>query len=282
MKLFLFRLSLKAKAQSDAFERKNTDGKGYSREEWLKDIFSKQFAFTHRSKEFFFVPEKPEKTGIRAGLIVGWVARQKEVNERTAPSDGLSPTTHDSWQASLLLIDPTDHQDGQKVAFESRPTDVGQSEPVIASLIGSLNQNSAQEPFSISIFSIIQERSFINFALLHPGKIKSITYDVAVPNMFNGTDDFSNEIRSLRDSANVARIKTRLESDGAINTQGSQLDEIANHVESGGGTISAQTTDGFKYNSNDYAVSEEVETDGAEPQTEAFWLKILAVLDRIF
>lgn len=282
MRLFLFRLSLKMRKQQDAFERRKDDGSEFSREEWLRDIFSRQFTFTHHSNDFFFVPESSDQTGLPDYLITGWVARDKEVKERTAPWEGLSPTKHDSWQASLLLIDPRDHDDGQKVAFESRSADVGKPAPVLASLVDSLSQRGPEEPYSINAFPIIQERSFSRFAAQHVGQIKFITYDVAVPNMFGSPDDFSKEMENLRDAANVARIRAKLESDGAINTDASQLDEIATHVEKGGGKITAQTNNGIKYQSDDHAASEEIDTEGAEAVTPSFWERVKQSLDRIF
>lgn len=277
----MFRLSLKGRQQSDAFERKKEDSTEFSREEWLRDVFSQQFSFTHRSNDVFFVPEKSAEIGFPDNLIVGWVARDRPIKGRTPPWEGFSSTERDIWQAALLLIDPTDHEDGQKVAFESRP-EVGRPDPILASLAASLSDRGPDEPFSVSVFPIIQARSFARFAAEHQGAIRLITYDVAVPNMFDSPDDFSEEMRRLRDKGNVARVKTRLESDGAINTEGSQLDEIADHVEKGGGKITAKTKDGEYYRSDDHKVSEEIDISGTEPEAPGFWERIKQSLDRIF
>lgn len=281
VKLYLYRLSLKVKEQTDAFERRDSEGKSFERRTWLDDIFSQQFTFNHRSSEFYFVPARQAETNLPDHLITGWIARDKSSVERTPPWEGLDPTEHDSWQASLLIIDPTAHEDGQKLALEMR-SDVGKTDPVISSLIISLNERGRSEPFSTSVFPIIHERSFMQFSEANRGKINKITYDVAVPNMFDSADDHTNEMRNLRDKGNISRAKTTLESDGAINIEGTQLDEIAAHVEKGGGTISAKTSDGEKYNSNDYAVSEEVHMNGAEPEGETFWHRIKDAADRIF
>lgn len=282
MRLFLFRLSLKERKQIDAFERKKEDGSEFSREEWIRDVFSRQFTFTHRSNDFYFVPENSKSTGLPDSIITGWIARDKRLRERTAPWEGLAPTKHDSWQAALLLIDPRDHDDGQKIAFENRPADVGQPAPILASLAESLSERGSEEPYSASVYPIIQDRSFSKFAKEHHGQIRLITYDVAVPNMFDSPDDFSEEMRHLRDKANVARVRTKLESDGAIDTDASQLDEIASYVEKGGGKIIAETKDGKKYNSEDHASSEEIDTEGTEAETPSFWERIKNSLDRIF
>ncbi|MEO3387886.1 hypothetical protein [Mesorhizobium sp. CAU 1741] len=280
MKTFLFRLSLKAKGQRDAFERLKSDGSEFSREEWLRAVFSKQFSFRHKGNEFFFVPEPTKNSGLPEKIVSGWIARDRQQTERTPPWEGLSPTEHRSWQAALLLLDPSDHPDGQKLALESNP-DVGGPAPILASLAQHFSEGHS-EPYSVSVFPIIQARSFARFAEEHKGTIQVIAYDVAVPNMFNSPDDFSEEMKRLRDKGNIARVRTRLESDDAIDTDASQLDEIAEHVEKGGGKITARTKDGKRYRSDDHKVAEEIDTAGTEPETASYWETIKGALDRIF
>ncbi|MCR9235663.1 MAG: hypothetical protein NXI17_03240 [Alphaproteobacteria bacterium] len=178
-------------------------------------------------------------------------------------------------------MDPTDHNDGQKVAFEYR-TDVAMPEPILASLASHFDGGEISEPFSISAFPITQSRSFSKFAEQNAGTITSITYDVAVPNMFNNPGDFTDEMKVLRDKGNVSRVKTELKSDGALDTAGSNLNEIAEHVEKGGGRITAKTMDGGRYQSDDYLVTEEIDTGQAETETGSFWQKIAVAIDRIF
>lgn len=281
MKLYIYRLSLKELQQFSIFEYKNLNGERVSREEWLEFIFSKTFSFQHQGNSFFFVPENSTILGIDEGIIVGWVARDRSVVERTAPWDGLDLTERQSWQASLLMIDPSHHEDGQKVAFEAN-AHIGKPDSVIASLFKCSWGLEAEGPYSINVYPVIQERSFVVFAKNNHGKINQITYDVAVPNMFGSPGDFSKELGSLRDEANISRVTTRLHSDGVINTDTSQLDEIASHVERGGGKITARTTDGQKYNSTQNAVTEDVDIDGVEPKSQTYWERIKGALDRIF
>lgn len=279
MRLFLFRLSLKPYRQAGIFQRRQADGADHTRETWLRERLSQPLQFIHRQNDFYFVPEKSE-TKIPNEIIVGWVARPRAVNERTPPWDGLSLTEHESWQAALVMIDPRHHEDGQKVAMEARP-DVGTPESILLSLARALSPNE-QEPFSVTVFPIIEERSFASFAAAHPNSIKSITYEASVPNMFGGADDFSSEMRSLRDEANVSKVKTRLESDGTIDIERSKLSDIASHVERGGGKIKAITNDGASYNSDEHAAFADVDTAGTDPKEKSFWEKICDALDRIF
>lgn len=281
MRFFLFRFSLKPYRQAELFQRQQGDGLAHTRETWLRERLASQLPFVHRQNELYFVPEASDvRADIPKEIIVGWIARTRAVNERTPPWDGLSLTEHQSWQAALIMIDPRHHEDGQKVAMESR-SDIGSPGSILLSLSRALSPG-PDEPFSVTVFPIIEERSFERFAAEHPDSIKTITYEASVPNMFGGADDFSNEMRSLRDEANVSKVKTRLESDGTINIESSRLTEIASHVEKGGGKIKATTTDGLTYNSDEHAAHADVDVSGAEPEDSTFWSKIRAALDRIF
>lgn len=277
MRLFHFRVSLKEQRVS-LFRRTREDGNDFTREEWLRERFATQFEFSHRQTTFFFVPESSQ-IGLPDELIVGWIARKREINERTPPWEGLEVAEHHSWQAALMVLDPSHHEDGQKIAMESR-SEVGAAEAILASLANSLGAD-VDEPYSVTIYPIIEERSFARFAEEHRNTIRQITYEAAVPNMFGGADDFSNEMRVLRETANVSKVKTRLESDEVIDIDNSKLKEIAKYVERGGGKISARTTDGARYNSNEHAAFTEV-PDTDEPTQASFWENIKQAVEKIF
>lgn len=207
------------------------------------------------------------------------------MSERTPPWEGLEPTRHIFWKAALLMIDPSHHDDGQKIAFQQHP-EVGKPGPILDALAKRISEpaDSFWGPYSVSIYPIIQEKSFSNFAQQHRGKIKEITYEASVPNMFGSPDDFSDEMRVLRDEANVSRVKTKLMSDETLNTEASHLGEVANHVEKGGGEIQAKTLSGETYRSSEHSVSVELQEPTSEGKEEeaTFWARVVKALDRIF
>ena len=133
----------------------------------------------------------------------GWPGETKQL-ERTSPSQGLKPTEHLAWHATFIAIDPNDHDDGQKVAIEQSQI-IGDPASILKSLAKSMSvvENS---PYEVQVFPIVERGSFWRFAKEHHDQIKSITFDVAVPNMFNGADDFQNEMKRLRDDVNVSNV----------------------------------------------------------------------------
>ena len=272
MDLYFFRLSLKA--QTDLFTYLNDLP---CREKWIRDFFGERREFTHNGNAFVFVPEIPSPV-LPSKLVVGWIARARVVQELTSPDQGLNPIRHESWRAALILIDPTEHQDGQKVALEQHP-DVGRPSAILKSLVRAMT---ILDGYSVEVFPIIQEASFWRFAEKHSYKIKSLTFDVAVPNMFDGPDDFADELRKLRDRNNAHTVRTTLVSDSSLNAKAKNIASIIDYTEKGMGAVRAKAVDGSPYNSRDYMKHVKVDADRGMDAGDGFWSKLAAFLDKVF
>lgn len=281
MELYLFRFSLKPKSQADVFERTAGDGVRFSRESWIRDFFSREQTFSHRGSRFVFVPTPPSESGLPAPIIAGWISRPKVLRERTHPDQGLEPVERESWRAALLLVDPTAHEDGQKVALEDNP-DIGAPAAVLSSLVRAMNEQSHAEPFTAQVYAIVEEASFARFAEEHGYQIKVLTFRAAVPNMFESADDFSNELRALRDKANVTHVTTTLKSDGILETSGNKITEIVEYTERGLGKVQAKAADGAIYRSQDHAAYATLDLGQPEQDEKGFFARLVQLLDKIF
>lgn len=186
-----FRLSLRQREQPDLFEEREI-----TREEWLRDLFSRSVEFRHRGSDFAYVPapdQSDEKT------IVGRVGRNVLRSENMPPDRNLEEFMRESWQAAVIVVDPTHHEDGQKVAAESR-VEVGKPSALLQRLITALEEASDTSPYFIEVHPIFPMESFWEFVEKNRGKIKSVGFEFAVPNMFGGADEFLDEMRRFRDS----------------------------------------------------------------------------------
>jgi hypothetical protein len=186
---------------------------------------------------------------------------------------------HESWQAAFVMVDVTEHDDGQKVVME-HVNAVGAPHAIWKSFVKSINA-SFDAPYHGEVYPIIQEGSFRSFSEAHNNRIKSITLDVAAPNMFDDVNDFQNELRSLRDKENVARVKTTLESDTVLKTT-SRLDEIADYTERGAGTLSAVSENGDVYHSDKHSKHLSLSVEPHSKNETEFLKQIVGWLDRIF
>lgn len=278
MELHYFRLSLKARSDVDLFEPRSSAGATLTREEWLRHVFAREHHFKHWNNDFVYVPETRLITD-EHDLMLGWIARATTRIELTSPAEGLVPTEHTSWQASLVMVDPTVHADGQRAVMQF-DVDVGQPSAVMRSLIRHVSQADVV-PFDMQVYPILETGTFWAFMKDHP-QIRSITFDVAVPNMFNGADDFEKELRELRDKENASNVKTTIESDTVLKLDTKRIAEIVDYTEKGAGDLSARTADGKVYNSGEHTLRIKIEIVGAPASKQSIIQQIIAFLGRIF
>lgn len=126
------------------------------------------------------------------------------------------------------------------------------------------------------------EHSFWTFVGEHNNRIRSLTFDVAAPNMFNDRNDFQNEMRLLRDRENVSKVKTTLESDTILNTDSERLKDIVDYTERGAGEVSATADDGAVYRSGDHAKKVTITIEHHTNNLEEFLRQIVTLIGRIF
>lgn len=263
----------------DLFQYREESTAEVSRESWLRFYFGSQQTFNHRGAEFYYRPQDDSEAR-RRGLLYGWIGRERTIHERTSPEEGFEPTTRSQWLAAFVAIDPSAHEDGQKVAVEDNP-EIGKASALIKSLVRNFSERS-EAPFYAQVFPILAQGSFWQFAKEHDDRIRSITFDVAAPNMFNDAQDFQNELRALRDRENVANVKTTLESDSALNFRTERISEIVDYTEKGAGTLSAESVDGAHYSSEDHEKSVRVPIEAHDRGLAQFLRDFAYWIDRVF
>jgi|GEM_PF-1183538 len=278
MKLKLYRLSLKIAERPDLFTETGPDGRPLVREEWLRRFFKSEHEFQHRGSTFFYSPER--SIAPPSNYLYGWLARERTLVERTSPSEGLELAEHPHWQAAFVAIDPTEHEDGQKIAAEDN-AQVGSPFAVLQTLVKQMNAIPAA-PYAAQVYPIVEEASFWRFANQHHNEIRSITFDVAAPNMFKSASDFQDELRSLRDTVNVSNVRATLESDSVLDHTAKPIKEIVDYTERGAGSLSATATDGSVYSSEHHEKSVTLPIEHHTKGVAAFLRQITDAIGSIF
>lgn len=233
--------------QSDAFEHRAADGSRFTREGWLRNIFGSSIQFQHRGETFHYEPESGPST---ITAIVGRIGRQVLIAENAPPEGHLAPTTHESWKAAIVLIDPTHHEDGQKAAVEHLPA-VGKPVAIFESLASHINAGS--EPFILEANAIVPSESFWGFVQANEGQITSIQFEFIAPNMFGEADDYDAEMRQMHQEEKAQKARLSLESRDGLNLQTKRVQRAADYAIKGAGSIGARTKKGRRFNSKDKA-----------------------------
>lgn len=270
----LYRLSFKP--TNDLF------AKPLTREEWLRSILSEQFDFKHRTQEFSFVPvPEEERANVPAQYILGWIAKQAVAQERAAPEEGLAPTEHRFWRAAFIMLDPTSHEDGQKLVVEDG-SGVGRASSIANSLVAAINGKDGA-PFEGVVHPILEPGSFWRFVDQKNNRIKSISFTLAAPNMFGGKDDLQEELRQLREQENVSQVKATLTSDTTLNARTQRMKEVVDYTEKGAGKLTARAEDGTPYSSEAHVAKRSLNVEPhSRGRVAEFIRQIGTLLDRLF
>jgi hypothetical protein len=251
MQVDLLRLVLVERTQVDAFERPG--GRDMSREQFLRAVFAERIEFGHKGHEFHFVPAEDAVhafEGVReTAYIVGRIGRPHVVIENEPPEEGLSEIDREAWVASAVIVDPTHHADGQKVAFEHKRT-VGRPLAIFRSLAQHLNERSPKEPYFIEANAIVDPETFWQFEEENRGDIVAIEFDLIAPNMFGTRDEFDAELRALRDHERAEKAKLALENPDGLKLDTERVHNAVGYALEGGGGVKARTKRRKKFDSN--------------------------------
>jgi len=251
----LFHLSLLEQRQPDLYEVPMS----LTREAWLRQCLGHRFAFTHRNSEVHWVPAETDTS-----FIIGNLVRLHPRRHHAPPDEGAMEVISDEWQGAMVIIDPTHHDDGQKVSFERDDT-IGRPRPVLQSMATYLN-TLPNAPYAIEPKPIFNTSSFWGWAAAHEFRLHSITFDFVVPNMWGSKSALDEDLRDLG-SAGVSRVKVKLDegdkNDG-IDAQSQQVRDGVDYSASGGGSLTAKAKNGDKFTSTNDAAIAKLPTMSAE------------------
>lgn len=240
----LFRLSL-LQRQIDLID--GVEFKDFTREDWLRYVFLSEQPFEHYKSNFHYAPSREYSED---DLIIGRVGRNILRDENLPPDEGLEDVTRETWIASVLLLDPTHHDDGQKLAIQ-HITDVGKPAALVKEIVSAVNARYRYGPYHIEASQIVEASTFWDFVSENRSTLTSVSFEFITPNMFGGYDEFDSEMREFRDNEKAQRVKLSIQSDDHIDAETERMKTAVDYAARGGGKISAKAGKGKSYNSKD-------------------------------
>ncbi|MDI1363995.1 MAG: hypothetical protein PSX79_03895 [bacterium] len=235
-----FRLSLMPRPQRDAFSAPDL-----SREEYLRKVFGSEWSFEHYKKEFRYQP----KTMGDGSALYALVARQGMIRENKPPEQGLDDDSHIGWLACAVIIDPVDHKDGQKVAFQVDKT-VGKPDALIGALVNKINAHDPTSTYYIEIEPIIDTTPFWDFVAENNGEITSVTFELVAPNgIFSTGGDTADEMRRFREVLKARKVTSTFQNEDGLDIYAEPFKEATDYAARAGGKIRAKSKSGKRFNS---------------------------------
>lgn len=265
-----FHFSLIEREQPDLLEERLT------REAWLRRKFGEAFTFSHHGNQFYWVPKD-----VSDEFLVGIVERQKKQVQRTPPDQGADEFDGHIWTGAMVIIDPVNRPDGQKVAFEDN-NQVGQAASILSSLVAHLNGFSAHQ-FALHFKPLFRGDSFWRFADKHGGRLEYVAFRFTVPNMiFSAGGGVKKGLERIGKDTDAQEIEVKLESEDGVKTDSKSVQEGLAYGEEGNARVTAKSLNGDYWSSTQRKMSVKMQSilNFADAKAEEIRRWLRQALDR--
>jgi len=137
--------------------------------------------------------------------VVGRIGREISELENTPPDDGYREFIHDTWKAAVVVVDPSEHDDGQKMAIQYH-ADVGKPSTLAPRLLQAMEGQQDFNQYLSAVHPITNTEKFWDYVKRNEGKITHIRFELEVPNMFGGDDEYTKEMKEYRDKEKAQTV----------------------------------------------------------------------------
>lgn len=213
-----------------------------SREEWLRHALSSSFEFEHLGcTALHWVPQ-----GSADECIIGLIQKTKTHDLHEPPERGGGEITKEEWQGAYVIIDPTHHDEGQRIAVEN--DEVGKPSALMRSLAKYLNKHD-EAAYQIEIEPLWDSARFWSFAKSHGNLMKRIDFDFVVPNMWSTESDLDADLKDTGNVTGAERVSVGFRSEHGVSTDNQKIKEGVDYTERGAGSLTAKAMDGTRFSS---------------------------------
>lgn len=193
----LFHYSLLQVRQLDIESRTELD-----RESWIRFVLSKPFEFAyHGGARLVWVPK-----GDLGESIYGLIQRQVEHLRHLSPVEGGDEVVGEEWQGAYLVIDPTDHETGQRIAVENDM--VGKPDTLMRYFFSAINDR-PDAPFVAEVAPIFDAKTFWNFIEENGEDLRFIRFRFIAPNMWGAESELEKELKETREDTGAERVDVK-------------------------------------------------------------------------
>lgn len=235
----LFHYSLLQVRQLDIESRVDLD-----REAWVRFVLGESFEFAYfGGGRLVWVPK-----GDLGECVYGLIQRQVEHVRHLPPGEGGDEVVGEEWQGAYVIVDPTNHETGQRVAVENDM--VGKPETLMRYLFEAIN-NRADAPFFAEVAPIFDAGTFWNFISENGEELRFIRFRFIAPNMWGTESELEKELKETREDTGAEKIDVRFSGSEGVLATSRRVTQGVTYAERGSGSVFARARNGERYTSED-------------------------------
>lgn len=227
-----------------------------TREDYIKHAFGASFDFSHQGKQFIY-----EHVATIDGYVAGFIANRTVKGLRHGQDEDYKLYEAEDWKTHGVLIDSTEHPDGQKIAFEHGM--IRESENFFASLAKAINASHRTAKWEMQIGTIGRRQKYIEAAKQHKGKITKLSFRILAKNMDYNIDKSVKDALDIFDELDGRHTDhTTISSGKGLNADSDLADSMATYAAESGGSVKAyDKDDGIIYDSKKDVTRVPVDTE---------------------
>ena len=274
MRYSLLRLLLVEKKIPTLLEKMGEVHPEHSREEYLKEVFSKTFQFEIRNSVYAYA-----FIGQKGSVLLGRVGKLKSETIDLGPDTGFAETNEDRWHAANFLLDTSNGGDGQKIAFEEIAQVGSNPLSIIRSMVEHINSTNPEAKWEINANTITKTQEFWDTVNKYKNKITEMELSFVAPNLFGGRDKTTERLRAWHQENNMQTVDIKLRNvDGKLNPESEDVRDSVELISEGGGNSRLKVGRETVYNSKKKAKKELVRDEENFPlseETKSRWSELI-------
>lgn len=245
-----------------------------SRQQFLESVFTQELQFRHHGSDFIW----RHYSIVEGTFLVGVIARRTTTRLGGSPTEDFGVKDAENWITANVLIDISDHPDGQKVAMEHDGA-LGTPFPVFRALVDYVNARQ-DDDWIISVHPITLSTDFWSVVQKHRGQISQIELTFVPPNIFGGSSATETAMKELNKIDNMTEMEVKIKNPSkALTPQSERLREAVDYISKGGGEIQLKSGNEVLYSSetvvDTQSIPDETEVQQADPGVLRGIIKLL-------
>ena len=236
-----------------------------SREDWIRAVLSERFIFPYRGGDMlYWVPLFSDKT-----IIVGIIEKSLERLQHLSPDMGGLEIKRQEWQGAYVIIDPTHHEDGQKMAVENDI--VGTPHSLSAYLAKYINSR-IDRPFEFEPNEIFDSNDYLEFIVSNGPQLKYIKFHFVIPNMWNSKGKLDKGLRETGIETGTEEVDLTFKSRRGLDGDSDRVLEGVDYAANGAGSVRAKAINGQKFNSFQRPTTSQILTEEDIVESPESWV----------
>lgn len=171
------------------------------------------------------------------------IAKHTSIKRNKSPEENFETELMEHWPYINMLVSPLkeiNNDYGQIIAIEHKSSILDNPTTLLRDWADSKNVKLQEYGYALSINPITQKESFWNIVNKYKNQIEEVTFEYAMPNLFNTNDTLEEELKNANKDFNASKATISFSNKAGflnLSENNTLLKQSAEYVDNGGGNF---------------------------------------------